>query len=418
MTANTPPRNSSRLPRSGITVLELIVALTLGLVLLSAIWTMFRLFLRHQEIETAQVQKVQLVSSLHQLLSHDLRNVIPEGREGPRNSAPRTSAPESGAVPPATAELLLFPTPFNPAPLATASFPDLGIPDEPLPASFDLPTSSLKGDSTRLELAVFATAEDLLGEDSADTRSPRSSLSADSPPPTAPSKVVTYEFIGLTNELASTDLAPNLFDDTDPAEDDPVELATARVGLWRRELAAAPSSSQASSGTNFSSEATPAAALTASRSPERIADSSTPASPSSGQIEEFAPEIIDLEFDYFDGQKWSSNWDSQQQKQLPVLVRVRLAVETRTALRKRKLEERLEAGLTDEVNVTLEADPLPGLTTNGEAPPLDAAWDYQFLLFVTPPANQSSGASRGRTEPLTPDAPPLSRPSPSSGRTP
>ena len=399
--------------RRGFTVLELIVALTLGLVLLSAVWTMFRLFLRHQEIETAQVERTQIVSSLHHLLSHDLLNVIPEGREGPQGPAP--PLPGSPSISPVETlnPLLLFPGGASDIPVAEMPLPASSSPQG---VTFTLPTISLQGNQQRLELVVFAGADEALDSPAQPSNSTRRDPSSNErETPRLPSKVIVYEFVGLSEDLTSqTDEAQFNSAIADP-DQDPAEAAIAAVGLRRREsLGEFPTSP---SGNKQSTSANRGDRL-ATRSPNAAlfpsADlTSTESVPSSQQqsSEEFAPEIIDLRFEYFDGRKWSSTWDSQRQKRLPVLVRVQLAIETRPKMRERKLKERLETG-TDTTNEPLLEEPIddePSLTSAPSdlrpSPNLpgndlvESPWDFEFLLFVTaPPATESAPAAINQGE--------------------
>ncbi|MCS7305127.1 MAG: type II secretion system protein GspJ [Thermoguttaceae bacterium] len=44
------------------------------------------------------------------------------------------------------------------------------------------------------------------------------------------------------------------------------------------------------------------------------------------QVEPLAPEVVGLEFEYFDGQQWLQEWDSQAMGGLPVAIRIALAL--------------------------------------------------------------------------------------------
>lgn len=386
----------TRLSRTkGFTVLELIVALSLGLVLLSAVWTMFRLFLRHEEVETAQMEKLQIVSSLHQHLSQELLNLFPAGNTGPdapAPTAPKVNLPLNGS-----------PTPGFPFPLpnqfggikADEFLPQIEQAQQP---TLNLGASSLVGDSTRLELTVFASTDDFDLEDpSSDLKS---SLDAQDKPPRAPTKKVTYEFVAPKDEFDSQ-VNTDLNDDFDAEEsEDDSEPNSPRIGLWRREsVASTGSASQNGSklGRNSldSEFNTPAFDDSPSRGNTRRAEMESLDLQSNSQIEEFASEIIDLQFDYFDGRKWQSSWDSKKGNRLPVLVRVRFAVETRESLRQRKLEERAEKAFSKSPQINQDDDVASPLTQDskrfGSTEPLDPNWDYQFLLFVSPPAKPASG---------------------------
>lgn len=393
--------------RPGFTVLELIVALTLGLVLLSAIWTMFRLFLRHQEIETAQVARTQLVSSLHHLLSRDLLTVIPEGREGPQGptTPPVSSIPTSQFEP--ANPLLLFPGSVAELPL-----PGM-LPQEPPVegGNYTLPTSSLQGSRQRLELVIFSGPDDLPESPEDSSRSQPGPSETDSAAPRLPSKVIVYEFVGLAADLSSSGTSSLYSNELTDPDEDPVEAAMAAVGLWRRESSGSSPSARPVPETDSRSGAPSSAANQTSGSalPSFSAPSGTGTSTAADNstIEEFAPEVVDLRFEYFDGRKWSANWDSQRQKRLPVLVRVQLSIETRPATRTRKLKERMETGPGGETDPLLDSqtsdDSMLDAAEQGARPTslprgserTDSPWDYEFLIFVTPPPATSPPPGEG-----------------------
>lgn len=402
-----PFRQTSRLRPAGFTVLELIVALTLGLVLLSAIWTMFRLFLRHQEIETAQVEKVQLVSSLHHLLSHELLNLVPGGKPGPGSApspaiAPPSTSPASPlqTFPSPTSGLSLFPDPFGLLP----SLPGSEDQSQTIQFSYELPSRSLVGDSHRLELVVFSSFEELIPNEEPSTGSTRSLSIEREQPARLPSKQVIYEFVQPDLENGLSGNRDFLGLDGLESELDNDEEAMQQTGLWRRESTAQPATTNTQ---NYAPTETRSLENPPSSSPQfgsELSQSASPSDPrgteSGSQVEEFAPEIIDLRFDYFDGQRWLTSWDSGQKNQLPVLVRARLAVETRPDIRKRKLEERAESATATEPQTppddrSLLTSPRPGATET-----LDPNWDYQFLIFVSPPADDARNPSRQTRTPI------------------
>ena len=391
----------------GFTVLELIVALTLGLVLLSAVWTMFRLFLRHEEVETAQMEKLQIVSSLHQHLSQELLNLFPAGNTGP--DAPTPTPPKVN-----------LPLPGSPTPGFPFSLPNqfggnradefLPQPDQVQQPTLDLGASSLVGDSTRLELTVFASTDDFDTEEPTSDVKPNSSLDGQDKPPRSPSKTVTYEFVAPREELDSQGITA-LNDDFAAAEsEEDSQSNSTRIGLWRRESVASTASTAPNSQTsnNLGRNSVdfdfgqPAFNDSLSSPDTRRDEMESLNLQSNSQIEEFASEIIDLQFDYFDGRKWQSSWDSKKGNRLPVLVRVRFAVETRQSLRERKLEERSEKAFSENRQINQNDDVASPLTQDskrfGATEPLDPNWDYQFLLFVRPPAKPAPSVSNQSAE--------------------
>jgi len=386
-------RINNRAAAKGFTVLELIVALTLGLVLLSAVWTMFRLFLRHQEIETAQVEKVQLVSSLHQHLSQELLNLFPGGKPGP--SAPASTPPKTNIpLPPSPGLPFLLPDQLG-GMGAEISLAEQTVEQTP---TLDLSASSLVGNSDRLELTVFASADDSDLEPPSGKASPSASLIDQDKPPRSPTKKITYEFVAPKDEFAPRD--EFLLEENLTSDQEEIDSQETRVGLWRRELVASTGSmeqtgsvrSPAPPETNggFSNN------QSLSRGISRRDQMESLDLQNNSQIEEFAPEIIDLQFDYFDGRKWLSSWDSQKRNRLPVLVRVRFAIETRERLREQKLEERAEKAFaknsTTAVDDESAVDSAQDSKRIGPAESLDPNWDYQFVLFVSPPTKPAAGS--------------------------
>lgn len=96
-------KTGQRVPR-GLSLLELVVAMAIGSVLLSAIWSMFNVIALRQEREILKAEETQLVRSLHQILSRDLARVIPQSAVAPpggQNSAMPLPlfAPNSMAAP-------------------------------------------------------------------------------------------------------------------------------------------------------------------------------------------------------------------------------------------------------------------------------------------------------------------------------
>jgi prepilin-type N-terminal cleavage/methylation domain-containing protein len=388
----------------GFTVLELIVALTLGLVLLSAVWTMFRLFLRHEEVETAQMEKLQIVSSLHQHLSQELLNLFPAGNTGP--DAP-TPTPSKGNLPLPGSPTLGFPFPLPNQIGGIRADEFLPQPDQVQQPTLNLGASSLVGDSTRLELTVFASTDDFDAEEPTSNVKPNSSLDGQDKPPRSPSKTVTYEFVAPRDELDSQGNT-TLNDDFAAAEseEDPQSNST-RIGLWRRESVAStapnsqPSNNLGRNSVDFDF-GQPAFNDSLSSPDTRRDEMESLNLQSNSQVEEFASEIIDLQFDYFDGRKWQSSWDSKKGNRLPVLVRVRFAVETRQSLRERKIEERSEKAFSRNPQINQDDDSASPLTQDskrfGATEPLDPNWDYQFLLFIRPPARPAPSVSNQSAE--------------------
>ena len=368
-TARVPHAEKST-PRAGVSVLEVIVAMTLGIVLLSAVWAMFGAFLRHQEIDTAQVAQTQIVRGLHQVLTHDLHDLVPEG-QATSPPVPGDPAADPGALVSQRSESFL----------GASSAISLG-------GGGDWSASSLIGDAKKLKLMSFAAKDDA-GTASAEFAPPSArSVRETATTTTPPSKQIVYEFVSA--EPRDFWLAPALEDE--PLDETEAE-AEPEVGLWRREFLL-----------GVRKSASPEAELETVDPVEGLGSpflvpwaplrrESTEATASNVLLsEEFANEIVDLRFDYFDGQTWHTTWNSQQAQRLPVLVRLRFDVEANQRKRERTRDRELAKGPDDSLARRREtpAGSPSRLAQELSDDPGESQFDYEFLLFVTHPLRRDS----------------------------
>jgi prepilin-type N-terminal cleavage/methylation domain-containing protein len=89
-----PLRKSCQRASRGLSLLELVVAMAIGSVLLSAVWSMFSMITMRHERETLKAEETQLVRSLHQMMSRDLARVVPQqANSGPGVQSSSMSLP-------------------------------------------------------------------------------------------------------------------------------------------------------------------------------------------------------------------------------------------------------------------------------------------------------------------------------------
>jgi hypothetical protein len=334
---------------AGFSVLELMVAMTIGLAMLTAVWAMFGLFSRQQEADLARTSEAQIIRGLHQALSRDLMNVVP-----PNELA-------TPVVPPAASpgDIALFPLPGMIAPGDVRS-------DE---AS---DWASLEGTRTRLSLLVFA---DAIVRDS-DPSSTKQRGYAESISNSIDEPYQRVEYIGPPGR--------------DPASSDFLERRAAREesgasGLSRCERAAvAPAKERESWRADL-------AADQAHQLLDRRDQASSRAEVgmrTSPRCQETVAEIRSIKFQYFDGRTWSEDWNSRETKSLPVAVRIRLS------LRKK------HDGRGEPVDLDLEKRDLPVDDSTAEEQPSE--FDHEFILLV------SGDAGLPAAKPILADRPPLS----------
>ncbi len=271
--------------------------MSLGMVLLGAVWTMFNLLGRRQESEMRQADRNQLIRSLHQRLTRDLKNLVAldDSLEQP--------------LPDHTADVALFRIGASgfqlPVQVQSASSPTQ-------------PTVALSGSSAHLALEVFVepleTIESGTTLDSDNTR--KESVIFEGPA----TKQVRYE-LGLADEAAAfaIDRAPASTKSTSrrPSVDQETGQGLVRVESiidLRDPMSAEVESDGKESwpdqlsnffGKNFDQTAERNSVVS------RVT-----------LMRDHLPDIVGVRFAYFDGRSWLSRWNSRDQNRLPVAIRV------------------------------------------------------------------------------------------------
>ncbi len=263
-TPTTPRIAQTRRP-AGFTLLEMLVAAALCSVLLLALWTLYSTFANLFDRGQARVERSQLSRALMQQIADDLQSAIQD---------PIAAAPDQNS---GEAQRRRF---------------------------------GLAGSSHELRVDVLQVT-------------PRQGNRM-------PVGSATGEVAGVT-EARVPELRTIYYSFTPPTARDVIEpdaeSAGGPAGLIRRELdfetparevdefdvsGAAPPSAAADRG---SASATGAGPGYVDPAPSAVDDSWT-----------WVPEVLSLEFRYFDGNGWSSSWNSLQRKSLPVAVEVRIAL--------------------------------------------------------------------------------------------
>lgn len=339
---------------AGFTVLELIVALTLSLVLMAAVWTMFNTMIRRQEVDTARTDRVQIVRGLHQILTRDLQQIVPPAA---------TRQPDAGGVPiDEGIALFMQPSPFGDVRRNSRN------------SNVAEGLVSLKGTRERLELTVLADTTEVVEADrslpgdggmESESSHPREGGSG------AYRSIVYHwrPFPGSGDSLDDELVAPS-------------DHVSEVQGLFRQESSRADRAGAANqSERSDRSERTSRAHRTEPTFSRRNDQDADPSAETVTPEEEQVSEVIRCEFSYFDGRGWRESWNSTESLQLPRAVRVRLDLETRRD-RREKLAQRADSSsgspvLADDSWPT-PSDPLfPRSELETEQP-----FDFEFLILL------------------------------------
>lgn len=278
--------------RTGFSILELVVAMTLGLVLMSAIWTMFSIFTKGQEIDRIQTEKSQLVRGLHQLLSRDLTNIVPQSSGSITGGAVKDRT--NSSVSPMA---LSIPIDFDSFATTGSANADIG---------------SFVGTVSQLQILVF---DEGVASDSSDESSAATTGLAISPSTSVdwPYKSIVYRWESATAPLDARS--------TNPAMAASAEQSLGKPGLSRRESFYG---SRGETSSNVDSVSRTASSAAGFGFQLGSAGPSTQIPELTEQVisEETVSEFSELAFEYFDGTDWRERWDSRETGTLPAAVRV------------------------------------------------------------------------------------------------
>lgn len=313
---------------AGFTLLEVLMASVLSATLLLTLWSLIGTYTSLFSTGGAKTEQSQIARSLLQQMSDDLRGAIQDtaARQRLQSTLKQSDDDDNGGGLPAD---------------SSTESPDAANVDSSAVRRFGLFGTQHE---LRIDVLQIVPLEVSLAAYRADEDRGQDSLSPDEPRRRAPElRTVCYTF----NKRREVNDIESL-DSISTADEAGMETETDLLGLIREEIdfetrdPSARGERLAGRLTNRSTRDVTAeenvldefAAATGETSDEEI-----DARIDSGAVL-WVPEVAGLEFRYFDGSGWTSQWDSIQRKSLPVAVEIRLEIES---LDPRAVRRRAEA---------------------------------------------------------------------------
>ncbi len=341
----------ARPPREGFTLLEILIATALMTTLLWTLWALMDIYTDLFADGEARTEQSQLVRSLSQLLTDDLRSAIQDPAVPvSKTSRTQTAARRFGMY--GTSDYLRIDI------LQVPPFPIA-----PTPTGDEMQSTSMTGSGLMAEDEVrIAQAPEL--------------------------RTVYYEFTAprmLEAEEGLVEVETGL----EPSEPD------ARPGLTRRELdfetpdeeMETDSNIQSAIPDDFQIETFDGSMMEEEESFDEILENE----PDDSVM--WAPEVVGLRFRYFDGRGWRSSWDSLARKGLPIAVEVNMQISSfddAETIHRRAAPE--EAGLLE--TVELEGD-LPEAMEEPGADQPPPPREHRVVIFLpTSPLKKAPKAKR------------------------
>lgn len=297
-------RRTNPTTRRAVTLLELILALALAVIVLGAIGWAIQLHMRSLDTRRTDVEQAQLARAVLKIIADDLRSAVAFNTVDFSEAA---TLAVGGAIPGLDEE-----------------FDEDGFEDEPPPEGED-PAGDDAEDPTD-------SAEDKEEEEPRD-------LSADITPSTVPGIYGNqYQLqIDVSRLPRIEDFDPVLQDSTGNLRDLPSDVKTVAYYLQAYAAPADDSTSDPATGlglgdsvTSSSNAAQGAGSGLVRRALDRAATQYAVETADTSRLDRvgelLAPEVVALEFRYFDGQQWQMTWDSEAAGGLPVAVEVAIAI--------------------------------------------------------------------------------------------
>lgn len=295
--ARTDKLFRSRRTLPGFTLVEVLVALAMSTVLLLAVYGSLRMYWTITTTGRIQVEQAQLARAILRRIEVDAASVMYQPPEtatdtGQAADSGSTSESESGSTESGGQTTLGLGAPTTPV-----SGSDAAATVDPLAAA-----SSTSGDSAMASLGIVGDSQNLMLHIS------------------RPSRSLNYAMVGTSSATAAG---------VDTRLSDLLSVSYFLASSSAGGLQAAVAAQSTTPGQTGSS--TGLARLEGDRMAISFADAGSKENQLAAAAEIIAPEVIELQFRYFDGAVWSDVWDTTANGRLPMAIEVTMGFEARQA---------------------------------------------------------------------------------------
>ena len=370
--------------RAGFTLLEVLLTTLLASVVLVALWSLSDIYLKMFASGKRKIEETQLVRSLTAQLAKDVSQVIQLPEESvAATSVPflrfpaeaRPAAPPGSAAARAAVQKAPVPNP-NPIPASANGLAPI-VPtnvSQLLPAAPLTPVASARrSDQLIPRVGLFGTKQALrlivLQADPRTTRGP-ASLEEILPVPGKPRTPLAPELRTIQYTYS-------------PSHDSTAGSQQHPGGLVRREWAWETWAGFRAANLPSTGGGSPVSLLPVNESEWNEEDT---LALEEGRDLYHVPQVVGLEFRYYDGQKWEIEWDSWERRRLPKLVEVLLKINTT----RDEHQTKVSAELPEEIDAPLMEENASGNSTSSSP---GRGHVYRRLIYL-PFAEEPTGSDR------------------------
>lgn len=278
---------------AGFTLFEVVIALTLSLLLLAAVYGSLRLQYRISEAGRDQMERAQLSRAVLRLIESDVRSIVWQVQKPPASSEEDASSSDSGE---GSADTGSADAGTKTDPSTDESAPLLSSDD-----AFASGSSGLYGDSQSLVLHISRPARERVYSTSLEDENAAAGRS----------DLVSVSYF----------------------------IADGSAGGTSAQVA-----SQAGGGSSVMGGIAGLARMEQDRLSLALGGEADASPGASANV--IAPEVVAIEFAYWDGLEWLDAWDSAASGTLPSAIGVTLSIDTQTTVEQRTLAGRLRTAVT------------------------------------------------------------------------
>jgi prepilin-type N-terminal cleavage/methylation domain-containing protein len=314
------PAAGNALPR-GFTLLEVIIALSLSVLLLTAVYGAIRMQYRLSQSGREQMEQAQLSRAILRLIESDVRSVVWQVQKPPQSGDSEGSAVD------------------------------------------DEPNSSGSSGSTGTSGSSGSTSSSTFGTSSSSESGSGTSSSASSASTSGTSQLLTGDaaFAGGSTGISGDSqnlvlsisrparemvYATSIEDEADAAGRSELASVSYFIADGSAGGVSAAVASQNGGGSSVLGGVVGLARMEGDRLSMMLAGNTTAVDAVPGAAKVIAPEVVAIEFAYWDGLEWLASWDSAVSGTLPSAIGITLSIDTQVTSPDRTLSGRVQQAVT------------------------------------------------------------------------